>query len=96
MSLVHPKNPAMWEDGTARSMNTGFTRGFTDEPINWIKLQHRANNSKVATRNLASGIIKPITYSTSKERRGQISIEPKGSVRASADKRERLKRGAAI
>lgn len=93
MSLIDPKNPARWADGTERSQANGFTQGMTGEPIDWKRLQLRANNSKVATRNLASGIIKPITYSTPKERRGQISIEPKGSVQASAAKREKLKRG---
>jgi hypothetical protein len=41
MSLVDPKNPARWCDGSLRSQGNGFTNGFGD-PINWTIATVRA------------------------------------------------------
>lgn len=52
MSLVDPKNPCRWKDGTPRSCANGFCLGFTGEPIDWKPLQQYANARRTSTANV--------------------------------------------
>lgn len=101
MSLVDKDNPAMWADGSKRSQDNGFTRGF-GEPLNWRRLNQAQINSKTGSRTVerqrAAGYEVGGIMLTGRKlaKVAHISIEPRAQVQPSADKRQKLKRGAKI
>lgn len=52
-SLIDPKNPAFWADGTKRSEHLGFTLGFTGEPIDWKPMQHAETMRHVSAKTVS-------------------------------------------
>ena len=103
MSLVDPKNPALWLDGTPRSQNNGFTNGM-GEPINWTYSTLRAAaGSKISAahdRLRQQGKAVGAFYGLSRKsdenlRRMQYSpaIESREAGQKSMHKRDALRRG---
>lgn len=104
MSLVSDDDEAMWADGSSRSLNTGFTRGF-GEQISWKRLQLNHQNSIISTRtverrraagekNVGSIPLAGRKLESFTKRKGNIDIEPKQKVQGNADKRQKLKKAS--
>lgn len=97
MSLVDKDNPAMWADGSKRSQDNGFTKGF-GEPLNWRRLNQAQINSKTGTRTVerqrkAGYEVGGIMLTGRKLAKvAHISIEPRDKAIASTEKRAAMKK----
>jgi hypothetical protein len=93
-----------WDCGTPKSKNNAFSFAASTYKVDWKRLSLNANNSAVSTRTVerrrASGEANvgsiPLTGRKQAAKKVHISIEPKQQVQGSADKRQKLKRGASI
>ncbi|MBT2299238.1 hypothetical protein J7E70_02055 [Variovorax paradoxus] len=104
MSLVDPKNPSFWRDGTPRSQGNGFTNGF-GEPVSWRRLQHSAEMRKASTKKVEKARATGKDYSTihgiskksdlilSQRRKYSPAVEGAEAGQRAGDKRAALRRG---
>lgn len=98
-------NDEYWDCGTKKSTDNAFAIGLAYN-ISWRKLNQNANNSAVSSRTVERrrkngetvGVIAMMGRGLQDptKRKGNIAIEPSNQVQGSADKRQKLKRGAAI
>ena len=104
MSLVDPKNPARWKDGTTRRLDTAFTLGYGEQAIDWSPLHKAAALRRSSARTVEAarkaGSDRSTIHGLSKKadsalahRRYSPSIEGAEAGRTSANKRDALKRG---
>lgn len=101
-SLIDPKNPARWADGSPRSQNNGFTLGLSNQPIDWGQLQRHANLRTTSSRTvaqvreeggtLAQKRLRGITVRHPK-RTAMVSIENAEVGRKSTDRRAAIRKG---
>lgn len=104
MSLIDPKNPARWRDGSLRSQGNGFTNGF-GEPISWAPLQHSATMRAASTRKVERaraggkdfstihGLSKKSDLVLAARRKYSAPVEGREAGQRAADKRDALRRG---
>ncbi|CAN7325571.1 hypothetical protein LJR084_001885 [Variovorax sp. LjRoot84] len=105
MSLVHPKNPRRWADGSKRSIDNGFVLGFSGVPIDWAPLQRSAVLRSASTRKVENARARGTDFSTihgiskksdailSARRKYSAPVEGAEAGQRSADKRDALRRG---
>lgn len=99
MSLIDKNNPSMWADGSKRSQDNGFTKGF-GEPLNWRRMNQAKINSKTGSRTVerqrAAGYEVGGIMLTGRKlaKVAHISIEPRDKAIASTEKRNRMKKAS--
>lgn len=92
-----------WDCGTPKSKNNAFAFAASTYKVDWKRLSLNANNSAVSTRtverrraagekNVGSIPLAGRKLESFTKRKGNIDIEPKQKVQASADKRDALKK----
>lgn len=103
MSLVDPKNPLRWADGSKRSTDNGFVLGFLGVPVDWSFMQRAARLRKASTRNVEAARVqgkdRSSIFGLSKKAddrlatRRNFAVEGREAGQRSTDKRAALKRG---